>query len=56
MGYDPALSGLFSTEHLENGGGNQPDLSHITIYTNDNVYDQTPEPATLMLFGVGLQE
>jgi|SRR6056297_274901 len=53
----PVFEGLFSTQHLKNGGGKIPDLSHITIYTNNNVYDKTqitPEPSTMMLFGIGL--
>lgn len=48
-----ADSGLWSTEHLVNGGGNQPDLSHLSVF-NPLRPVPTPEPATLLLVGGGL--
>lgn len=50
------FSGLFSTEHLFVGDGNNPTLSHITFWTNNNTYNEqpTPEPNTMLLFGIGL--
>lgn len=57
-----ALEGTFSTEMLRES---PPDLSHISFYTNDNIYGEslllggglptpTPEPTTSLLFGLGL--
>jgi len=52
---DPALdTGIFSTENVLNKGGNIPALSHISFWTNNNVYSQTPEPGTMLLLGLGL--
>lgn len=51
----PKQEGSFSTEnYLTNNHGKALDLSHITFYTNNNVYNETPEPTTLILFGFGL--
>ncbi len=51
-----ADSGLWSTEHLINGGGNQPDLSHLSIFNPLARFNTvpTPEPASLLLLGGGL--
>ncbi len=55
-----ASSGFWSTEHIINDGGNQPNLSHLSVYnplghfsgSEDPV--PTPEPASLLLVGGGL--
>ena len=51
-----ADSGLWSTEHLVNGGGNQPDLSHLSVFNPLGHFNTvpTPEPASLLLLGGGL--
>ncbi len=47
----PALDeGIWSTEHLENGGGQQPDISHFSAYTATPV----PEPATFILMAFSM--
>jgi hypothetical protein len=52
---DPSLiEGYFSMEHIFLKNGKNPDLSHITFWTNDNIYKPTPEPSTIILFCVGL--
>jgi len=45
---------MWSTEHLINGGGNQPDLSHISIFWTDEKNLPVPESLTILLFGFGL--
>jgi len=53
---NPSLKeGLFSMEHIFKNGKN-PDLSHITFWTNNNTYEttSTPEPSTMALFFAGL--
>ena len=51
-----ANSGLWSTEHLLNNGGNQPDLSHLSVFNPLGHFNTipTPEPASLLLLGGGL--
>ncbi|HBT87415.1 PEP-CTERM sorting domain-containing protein [Desulfobacter sp.] len=58
---DGSFEGYWTTSGLVNNGGNQPELSHFTAYFgtgedgNGGIQDITiPEPATLMLFGIGL--
>lgn len=52
---NPALSsGLFTTSHLVNGGGKNPTLSHISFWTSERGYNETPELSTLTLFMLGL--
>jgi PEP-CTERM motif len=49
---DPAKeSGKWSTMNLENNGGQQPGISHLTAVTDPT---PVPEPASLILFGMGL--
>ncbi len=49
-----ADEGLWSTEHLENRGGNQPEISHLSSWNPLDPPNPVPEPATIFLFGVGL--
>ena len=42
--------GKWTTEHLINGGGVNPNISHFSIVQSEVV----PEPATMILFGMGL--
>ena len=54
-----AASGLWSTEHIRNGGGNVPDLSHMSVFnpvilTALDTPAPTPEPATVLLMGLGM--
>ncbi len=46
-----ADAGYWSTEHLENNGGNIPEVSHLSTW---NPVEPIPEPATIFLFGTGL--
>lgn len=48
-----ATEGLWSTQHITNKGGNQPDISHLTTW-NSLTTTEVPEPATLLLLGIGL--
>lgn len=45
---DGSLAGTWETTHLVNGGGNQPDLSHLSFY---NTGSEVPLPAAAWLFG-----
>ena len=57
---ETSFEGYWTTLGLTVGSGNQPELSHFTAYlgTGDDDGDldpaAIPEPATIMLFGVGL--
>jgi hypothetical protein len=45
----PVNSGGWSTEEILNGGGRQPALSHLTLWTSE-----VPEPGTFALLGLAL--
>lgn len=49
-----ASSGLWSTEHLLNGGGKIPTISHLTTWNSTDSTNPVPEPTTMVLFGIGL--
>lgn len=55
LGVEGASSGLWSTEHLSNPGGN-PDISHLSLWNPTSGTPQTPipEPSTVFLLGLGL--
>lgn len=64
LGSEGATSGDWSTEKLVSGKDNAPELSHITFFTavtpmasatdGSLMTNTIPEPATLILFGIGL--
>jgi hypothetical protein len=45
------LSGLWSTQDIRNGGGRQPNLSHMTLYVSDFVAPVPVPAAGLLLLG-----
>ena len=48
-------AGTWTTAHVENNGGNQPDISHFSVVRTSGLEtSETPEPATLLLFGFSL--
>ena len=56
-----ATTANWSSEHLLNKGGKQPDMSHISTWTanigppdDDEGPDPVPEPSTLLLMGAGI--
>ena len=50
---NPAIAfGYWNTEHLENGGGQIPDLSHFI--GGGAPPAPVPEPSTMLLLGTGL--
>ena len=55
-----ASSGVWSTEHILNGGGKHPDLSHLSVYNPLGSFRggkdplPTPKPVSLLLVGGGL--
>ncbi len=46
-----ADSGFWTTEHLQNRRGHQPDISHLSTW---NTVFPAPEPSTIFLLGAGL--
>ncbi|MBC7478924.1 MAG: VPLPA-CTERM sorting domain-containing protein [Pseudorhodobacter sp.] len=48
------LSGTWSTADLLNGGGQQPDLSHLSLYVSNPVPSAVPLPAGAPLLLAGL--
>ena len=57
LGDSGASSGIWSTEHLLNGGGQQPAISHLSTWNTVASTDPNqpvPEPTTVVLFGLGL--
>lgn len=54
MGQDGASSGLWSTEHLLNNGGNIPTISHLSLWNPSTETPPIPEPSTVFLLGLGL--
>lgn len=47
-------SGLWSTQHLLNKGGNVPEISHLSTWNEVAEPAPVPEPSTLILLGAGL--
>ena len=48
------MTGSWNTLDLDNGGGQQPGVSHISYWSVDAEPVATPEPGTLFLMGSGL--
>ena len=48
-----ATSGMWEIS-FTNQGGNNPDLSHLTLFARDGIGVTVPEPTTLGLLGLGL--
>ncbi len=49
------LSGTWSTADVVNGGGNQPNLSHLSLYVGgDRIIDPPPPPSEVPLPAAGL--
>ena len=53
VGMKPLDQGEFDNTYLINKSGNLSDISHISFWTNSNILE-TPEPSTMLLFGLGL--
>ncbi|MEA2060868.1 MAG: PEP-CTERM sorting domain-containing protein [Thermodesulfobacteriota bacterium] len=48
-------AGTWTTAHVENNGDNQPGISHFSVVRTSGLEtSETPEPATLLLFGFSL--
>lgn len=47
-------TGSWDTSNIDNGGGNQPNVSHITYWGGLTNGATTPEPGTVLLLGSGL--
>jgi len=45
-------SGNWTTDGLENNGGNEPKISHLSAFNDNNA--NVPEPAVLSMLGIGL--
>lgn len=53
-----ATQGFWSTEHLQNKGGKQPQISHLstwnTLESSEIPSNPVPEPGTMILLGIGI--
>ena len=53
--FTPAVnSGDWDTVGLQNKGGQQPNLSHMSLWTVPGQQSETPEPSTMLFLGAGL--
>ena len=53
--FTPAVnSGDWDTVGLKNNGGQQPNLSHMSLWTLSGQQSETPEPSTIVFLGAGL--
>jgi len=53
--FTPAVnSGDWDTVGLKNSGGQQPNLSHMSLWTVPGQHDEVPEPSTMVFLGAGL--
>jgi len=50
----PSSEGFWTTDHLKNGGGNVPAISHLSAWNPGTADTVVPEPGTIVLLGLGL--